>query len=119
MPKQRRDDDVLPELIISGERSEMTLACAGDLEGEAAASLRGVAVALIAAGSHRLSIKASAVTFMDCAGIAALVAVRLAAASAGAEFALVDPSRAVVRILRLAGLGDAFGITAAPDGIAA
>ena len=110
----------IPRLLISGVYPDTTITCTGELEGRRRADrLRSVAVALIGAGMSRLSIDASSVTFMDCSGIGALVAVRAAAAAAGAELVLASPARPVVRLLRLAGLDGAFDIDAQPTGIAA
>jgi anti-anti-sigma factor len=57
---------------------------------------------------HSLTLNLRAVEFMDSVGIGALVELSKAAASTGATFAVVEPSRPVERVLAVAGLADAW-----------
>jgi anti-sigma B factor antagonist len=58
-------------------------------------------VAVVAAADHGVVIDASEVTFLDCAGLGALLST---AESCGAEVVLRSPSRPVLWLCELAGL---------------
>jgi len=57
---------------------------------------------LVESGSVRLNLRS--IERIDAAGLAALVSLYCAAGKAGHEFAVVDPSRQVARILTIVGL---------------
>lgn len=61
----------------------------------------------------RLVIDVSAVTFIDCAGLSALLWARTRAAHVGGELALVGPCAALSRMLRLTSLDGALPVQAA------
>lgn len=55
-----------------------------------------------------IDVDLAGVTFLDCTGISALVAVRNAAVRAGREFRVSHPQPIVSRVLELTGLLDVF-----------
>ncbi|MDP9219911.1 MAG: STAS domain-containing protein [Actinomycetota bacterium] len=70
-----------------------------------------------------VSLDMSGVAFMDCAGVAALVDIRGAFYQLGIQLRIVNPSRAVERIITLCGLCDYFCFVyplerASPDDLA-
>ncbi len=56
-----------------------------------------------------LALDAGALTFVDSAGLHALMRAREAAGVAGVPFALVRTSEALDQLIEMAGLGEAFG----------
>ena len=65
-------------------------------------------------GPAVLDIDLAEVTFLDCAGIGALVAVNNAAAHAGCQVRVCHPQPIVRRVLELTGLLDVFAVEPQP-----
>ncbi|MFD8478273.1 STAS domain-containing protein [Kitasatospora sp. NPDC059673] len=89
---------------MNGESNEpFTVRLTGEIDLDSAPSLgRALATAL---ESHReVVLDLSKVTFMDCAGLGALVRARNQADRCGAHLVLRGAGRCVVRLLRLTGL---------------
>jgi anti-sigma B factor antagonist len=87
-------------LIPSGE----------DLCEDVSARLRETGLAWIKAGCLALVIDMAGVRFIDSSGLSALVAIRIAATSAGGQMVLRAPSRNVRRILGITGMLQVFDI---------
>ena len=80
------------------------LALTGELDMAAAFRIEPEADRLLARpGADRLVVDLAAVTFVDSAGLGALLAIRERSQELGIEFALVSPSAPVRRMLELSG----------------
>ena len=87
----------------SGPRA-VRLALAGELDMAAAFRIEPEADRLLARpGAARLVVDLAAVTFVDSAGLGALLAIRDRTAELGMEFAVVNASAPVRRMLELSG----------------
>jgi anti-anti-sigma factor len=94
--------------ICIGDHGSVLVAC-GELD--IASTPRLVEATDHAAKSFRdLTVDLSAVTFMDCAALGALLRTRKDLGRRGGVLTLRAPHRSVVRLLRLAGLEHAFPI---------
>jgi anti-sigma B factor antagonist len=72
--------------------------------------------ALPAEGDGPVVLDLGSVAFMDSSGLRALLEARQACMDAGRAFALARPSPAVLRVLELVDLGQAFEVLEAPPG---
>jgi anti-sigma B factor antagonist len=86
---------------------------AGDLDISATNALTDRLLAFGAEHGHTVRLDMAGVEFLDSSGLRCLTKVFGELASFGGELRVVDPSPAVVRVLRLVGVEDMFGI--APD----
>ena len=86
---------------------------AGDLDISATNALTDRLLAFGADHGHTVRLDMAGVEFLDSSGLRCLTKVFGELASFGGELRVVDPSPAVVRVLRLVGVEDMFGI--APD----
>ena len=87
-----------------GETPTVGLALDGELDMAAAFRMEHEADRLLARrGADRLVVDLAAVTFVDSAGLGALLAIRDRSRELGIEFALVNPSAPVRRMLELSG----------------
>ncbi len=80
---------------------------------------QGVAAAVQVA-VPTVALDLSGVTFIDARGVSMMIRLRDDLASRGSTLVLVEPSRAVSRLLAVASLGDAFRVvcrTARPAGL--
>jgi anti-sigma B factor antagonist len=83
----------------------------GDIDFANSPSVREAIRAAVAdATPPAIRVDLGAVTFLDSSGIAVLVIAHRLASSAGARFAVTNPSAAVYEHLRLTGLADLFGV---------
>ncbi|MFI6144398.1 STAS domain-containing protein [Streptomyces sp. NPDC051109] len=73
----------------------------GEIDCDNAAVLRGNLLTALVSHRGTLLVDLSRVTFCDCAGLNALLAVRLAALRAGRAFHVTEAARPVERLLRL------------------
>jgi anti-sigma B factor antagonist len=76
----------------------------GDIDLASAPALKTAVLACLDEGCARIEIDMRAVTFMDCSGVNAIIDAR-AQATAGSAVWLVQPSRSVLHVLRLAEVG--------------
>ncbi len=87
------------------------LVLAGELDLDTANELGRAGLRLLTHdGCKRLVLDLMDVSFIDCAGIGALIHLRNAAHDAGLPLTILDPSGRVTRLLHLAGLDRAFDI---------
>jgi anti-anti-sigma factor len=85
-------------------------AVAGDLDISATAALTDRLLAFGAEHGHTVTLDMGEVEFLDSSGLRCLTKVFGELASFGGELRIVDPSPAVLRVLRLVGVEDMFGI---------
>jgi anti-anti-sigma factor len=90
-------------------------AVAGDLDISATAALTDRLLAVGAEHGHVVSLDMGEVEFLDSSGLRCLTKVFAELASFGGELRIVDPSPAVLRVLRLVGVEDMFGVGPAPE----
>ncbi|PWU45864.1 anti-sigma factor antagonist [Micromonospora sp. S4605] len=91
------------------EDGEARLWLAGELDLSTAGELVAVLDRLAEAGTHRLLVDLSGLTFCDSTGIAAFVRGDNRAAAAGGWLRLTGATGRVARLLQLTGLGDILG----------
>jgi anti-sigma B factor antagonist len=80
----------------------------GDLDLCTASQLRSELSRLIDQGTKHLVLDMRDVEFMDSSGLVVLIHVRKRLSSLGGTFALMDPHRAVQRVLAITGLTKTF-----------
>jgi anti-anti-sigma factor len=94
-----------------------SVAVTGDVDLETAPLLvERLLATLRTRAPRRLLLDLSGVEFLDCAGISALVTVRIAARGIGCRIRIANPGRPVRRILALTCMLDAFTL---PDDVTA
>jgi anti-anti-sigma factor len=87
------------------------LVLAGELDMATADKVRQAALCLLHHdGCDRLVLDLMDVSFIDCAGLGALIDLRNAASDADRPLTILDPSTAVSRLLHLARLENTFAI---------
>jgi anti-sigma B factor antagonist len=87
----------------------------GEIDVLSAPDLREELLHLIRRNGRQLALDLSGVTFIDCAGVGALVATRRRAQLEGGWLRIVRASPPVRRIIRLLGLAEALSPGAAAD----
>lgn len=106
------DYSVLSPFITSGERASVLVA-SGELD-IASSSRLCEATNEAAESSPDVTLDLSAVTFIDCAALSALLRSRKALKQRGGVLTLRSPHRSVLYLLRLAALEHAFPIVGQP-----
>jgi anti-anti-sigma factor len=106
---------VLP-LIVEADRSEETLVrrltVAGELDALSAADLHKAVIDVLRRQQpHRLEINLRGVTFLDSAGIRALVSCHCDAQQLNCRLTVTDPHPMAYRVLQITGLLDHFSVT--------
>lgn len=103
-----------PRLQVTLERLERAsvLRLVGELDADDAPAVRTMLAEQVLGGSGSLVLDLSELTFIDSAGLAALIAAHKGTRSAGTSFLLAGVSPAVAKILSVTGL-DAV-LTVAP-----
>jgi len=108
---------VNPELSIAvtARGSQVTIAAGGDVDFRTAPALLDAAMRVLANRPERLMVDLGAVTFLDSAGIAALVRIRSEANSAECYVGLIDVPAHVCQVLALTGLTDFLHVQVQPN----
>jgi anti-anti-sigma factor len=89
---------------------------AGELDFATADKFRRAGLAALATdGCSRVLVDMMDVSFIDCAGISALVAIRTAAVEAATPLVILDPSDRVARLLQLTDLERVFDVEIRSD----
>lgn len=88
----------------------------GDLDLCTASELRAELSRLIDQGTKHLVLDMREVEFMDSSGLVVLIHVRKRLAEVGGTFALMDPTRAVQRVLAITGLTRTFRVQQTVNG---
>jgi anti-anti-sigma factor len=99
---------------IVRDSASVTMRLSGEIDMCTAELFREAALAAIDQGHTDVHIDLSAVTFMDSTGLNALLATSRRAESAGGRLQLVDPPRAVKRVLEVTGVKQLFEIAEVP-----
>jgi anti-anti-sigma factor len=86
----------------------MTVAVGGELDMETGPVLRDELTGMIWANGPQLALDLTGVTFIDCAGLTALLTTRRAVQAQGGWLRLVAVSRCVSRLIKIIGLQDAL-----------
>jgi anti-anti-sigma factor len=86
----------------------MTVAVGGELDMESGPGLCDELTCMIWANGPQLALDLTGVTFIDCAGLTALLATRKAVQAQGGWLRLVAVSRCVDRLIKIIGLQDAL-----------
>jgi anti-anti-sigma factor len=95
-------DPVLRVDIVRGGTANLTVRLAGEIDTTSVDVIRR-AIAGLPAGTHRIVLDLSRVSFCDAAGARSLVEARRRAAEAGRELIVRGPQPAVCRVLELIG----------------
>jgi anti-sigma B factor antagonist len=106
-PRELSADDATAPLVTTGD---VLVPSGEDLSEDASIGLREAGLAMIKAGCLVLVVDLACVRFIDSSGLSALVAIRIAATSAGGGMVLRAPSRSVLRILGITGMLRVFDI---------
>jgi anti-anti-sigma factor len=106
------------ELSTSACDGHVVVALRGDLDVTGAADA-GAAIAALVVPGHCLIIDISALDFIDCGSLGALLRVQWLAWSTGGNVVLAAPQRHVLRLLALTGNDHAFLIHASVQAAAA
>lgn len=99
-----------PSLVLDVSRASdrVLLTITGEIDLASAPQLRDVALEALRGSPGALHLDMSAVTFMDSIGLHVLLATKRRADLAGVRLLLIEPSRAVTRLLQVTGLSGAF-----------
>jgi anti-sigma B factor antagonist len=97
------------ELSTCARAEHVVVALRGELDVAGAADAEAAITALVAQG-RSLIIDLSALDFIDCSSLSALLRVRRLAQCAGGDVVLAAPQRQALRLLALTGKDDAFGL---------
>jgi anti-anti-sigma factor len=92
----------------------MTVAVGGELDMESGPCLHDRLTWMIWANGPRLALDLTGVTFIDCAGLTALLTARKAAQAQGGWLRVVAVSRCVGRLIEVMGLQDVLGMPPPP-----
>jgi anti-sigma B factor antagonist len=82
----------------------------GDLDAATAPRLRRCVSELAELGAADFAVDLSRVSFLDCAGLGALVSAKKRLRATGGDLRVVAASRSVRRVLALTGFAAAFGL---------
>jgi anti-anti-sigma factor len=86
----------------------MTVAVGGELDMESGPGLRDELTGMVWANGPQLALDLTGVTFIDCAGLTALLTTRNAVQAQGGWLRLVAVSRCVGRLIKITRLQDAL-----------
>ena len=105
------------DLRLSTERhgAAAVVRVSGELDAYRAPELEELGASLLADGVYTLVLNMSGTTFLDSSGLRAMVTLRDRMLHAEGEFALVDPTEAVRRLLAITGLDDQFVIESSDE----
>jgi anti-sigma B factor antagonist len=100
-------------ILLSEVDGTAVVHVAGEVDLDVRAELEGM-LAQAGAGGRDVVVDMSSVTFIDSAGLHALVTARRSQIAAGRSFVLRNPSSSVRGMLRIAGLEEWFPIDSGP-----
>jgi anti-sigma B factor antagonist len=103
------------ELSTSARAGHVVVALRGELDVTGAADAEAAVTALVAPG-RSLIINLSALDFIDCSSLSALLRVQRLAQCAGGDVILAAPQRQALRLLALTGKDDAFALHVSVEG---
>jgi anti-sigma B factor antagonist len=102
------------ELSTCARAGHVVVALRGELDVTGAADAEAAVTALVAPG-RSLIVDLSALDFIDCSSLSALLRVQRLARCAGGDVVLAAPRRQALRLLALTGKDDAFGLHASVE----
>jgi anti-sigma B factor antagonist len=105
------------DLLLATERhgAAAVVRVSGELDAYRAPELEDLGASLLADGVYTLMLNMAGTTFLDSSGLRAMVTLRDRMVHAEGEFALVDPTEAVRRLLSITGLDEQFVIQNTDD----
>jgi anti-anti-sigma factor len=103
-----RQDQLTIEVVP--DSASVTLRLVGEIDMCSAESIRDAAFAAIHQHHTDVHVDMSSVTFMDSTGLQVLLAARRRAELAGGRLNLLNPTRAVLRVLEVTGVDHLFEI---------
>ncbi|MFD9943918.1 STAS domain-containing protein [Nonomuraea sp. NPDC059023] len=89
-----------------------TVSVAGEIDIATIGQLRRYVLEIVARGVRRVVLDMTKVSFIDAAGLGAMVGLASVAAQGGVSLGLGEVSAAVTRLVELTGLGDRFAVRA-------
>jgi anti-sigma B factor antagonist len=99
-------------LTTTREGTAVLVAVAGELDAHSVPSLQALTARLISDGFVRFALDLSQTTFIDSAGLRALIELQATVQeNSDGKLVLQAPADGVTRLLRIAGLGDHFSVT--------
>jgi anti-sigma B factor antagonist len=106
-----------PELSIAvtAHASQVTITAAGDVDYSNAPALLDAATRVLVDRPERLMVDLGAVTFLDSAGVAALLRIHSDGGSAECHVAFIDVPAHVHRVLALTGLTEFLHVQPRPN----
>lgn len=113
MDETANDNDL--RLITERHGAAAVVRVTGELDAYRAPDLEELGASLLADGVYTLVLNMSGTTFLDSSGLRAMVTLRDRMVHAEGEFALVDPTDAVARLLSITGLDEQFVIESSDD----
>jgi anti-sigma B factor antagonist len=102
------------EIDSTNENGVMKVVVEGEIDLYSSPQLRTALVKAVPAATSRIEVVLTGVRYMDSSGVATLVEGLRDARDNGREFTLVDPSEAVMKVLRLAKLDSVFEVSPSP-----
>jgi anti-sigma B factor antagonist len=100
--------------LVEGESDRLIVRMRGELDLSTAADLADV-IERHCAGTTRLTIDLSELSFLDCAGLRVLLDARARAEGSGGDLLLIPGHDSVQRVFRLAGLEERLPFAALPS----
>ncbi len=98
------------QVVVRASATAVLIRVSGELDLSTAGFLSDVLSAQVAAGGPALvEVDMAATEFCDSVGLSALATARAELQEAGRTMTIVEPSRAVRRVLELSGMGPLFG----------
>jgi anti-anti-sigma factor len=92
-----------------------TVEVGGEIDVESGPDLRDRLLSIMHTRGARLALDLTGVTFIDCAGMSALLAARRPAQADGGWLGLIAVSRCVRRVIEITGLQDALAMPPRPS----
>ena len=97
--------DVL-HIEVKHDRTEATIVLVGELDLNGTECFKARVIETLATRPEALTVEARSLTFIDSSGLTALLLARAAAVDAGGAFRVSEPSPALRRLAKVAGVDD-------------
>ncbi len=115
MPIDETGNDNDLRLVTERHGAAAVVRVSGELDAYRAPDLEELGASLLADGVYTLMLNMSGTTFLDSLGLRAMVTLRDRMLHAEGEFALVDPTDAVRRLLAITGLDEQFVVESSDE----
>ncbi len=103
------------DLQVTAGQGRVTVRVSGEVDLATSGELERAVVAILVRGCARVTVDLRAVSFLDCTGIRALLAVHQRALELAAVVSLIVPGGQVGRVLELTGMADHLNLEGVPD----